>query len=153
VNVGLESGPERLYRHDNARSIVLFLFSTASMAADLGRHPPADDAVDQARDLPVQAGVALETLAQAHSFRQSDDEMAVVTFGELLGQGVAEALCSAVDAGWADSCLARKWDGHVDFAIGAVQQRQAIARIAAAQQLLHDFLGLQGQRPVGVLVA
>ena len=33
----------------------------------------------------------------------------------------------------------------MDFAIGAVEQCQAIMGIAAAQQLLDDFLRLQGQ--------
>lgn len=57
---------------------------------------------------------------------------------------------SAVDTGWANPSFARVWDRHVQVAIGTVEERQAIARIAATHQAVDYLLGLPGQWPVTV---
>ena len=38
----------------------------------------------------------------------------------------------------------------MDFAVGAVEQRQAMMRVPAADQAVDDLLGFPGQRPVAV---
>lgn len=56
------------------------------MSANLTGHPASDDAVDRTSDLAMQAGVQLESLAQAHLFGQRHHQVAVITFGQLLSQ-------------------------------------------------------------------
>jgi hypothetical protein len=85
MDMSFESGPKRLHGHDDARSSLLFLVSTASMTADLGSHPTPDDAVNQPAYLSMQASVALEAFAQSHLLGQGHDQMAVVRFGQFLG--------------------------------------------------------------------
>jgi len=91
------------------------------MAANLFGHPARDDAVNYPPDLTVQAGVQLKPLAQPHLLGQCNHQMPVVSFGQLLGQLMAQDLGPAIDTGWTDPRLARKGNGHMDFAIRAVQ--------------------------------
>jgi len=71
VDVALESRPERLHRHDNARPGLFPLFLAVAVTPDLRGCPAGEDSMYQTADLAMQPGVQLEALAQAYLFGQA----------------------------------------------------------------------------------
>lgn len=108
--------------------------------------------MDQATDLAMQAGVQLESLAQAHLFGQGNHQVAIIALGQLLGQGVSQYFGPAAYAGRANPGFARVRHRHVDVTVRAVEQREAIARVTATHQSFHDLLGLFGKGTVALFV-
>ena len=90
----------------------------------------------------------LEPFAQAHLHGQRDHDMAVGHFGQLLEEAVTDVLGATIGAGRADSLLTTERDCHMDLAIGAVEERQAIVRVTTAQDSLEGLLGASGHRSV-----
>ena len=60
---------------------------------------------------------------------------------------------SAVDAGRANPGFAGIGHAHVDFAVRAMEQGQAVARVATTHKSVNDLLGFLRKRTMAVFVA
>jgi len=118
VRMNLEASPKRLGGHDDARQSPAGCRFTAN---HLFRHPSAQQAVNESGGLAVEAGVLLEAFPQAHLSGKGDDDVSVGHLRQLLAQQMAQVFCPPIGTRWAGALLARKRDGEVDLAIGAVK--------------------------------
>ena len=85
-----QAHPKCLDRHDDARERLFFFLAAVAVSASLSWKPATEQAVQQSRNVTVEARVLLEPLAQAHLHRQSDHYMAVGHLGQLLQEAVAD---------------------------------------------------------------
>lgn len=92
MNVTFQPGAKGLHGHDDSWLGLIPLLSAVTMASNLSGHPASDDAVDHTSDLAMQAGVQLEPLAHAHLFGQCHHQVAIIPFGQLLSQCMAQDL-------------------------------------------------------------
>ena len=94
-----------------------------------------------------------EAACAAHLFGQCHHQVAIIPFGQLLSQCMAQDLGTPIDATGTHAGLARKWDCHYGPGNQGRKQRQAVAWVPATQELFHYPGRLQRERAVGFLVA